>query len=164
MRFRGPIDRGTLRHPSHDASMRHSPSVPLAADSVAWNPSFDGTMICSVEDLPLWQPTMFGTRAHAAAYTSRRQIVESANAGLAEAGRDTTDHKHMKVFGRLPRAILYAFEIMAYNLRTIATLDRIRAAQERRGEIPPVDADGCGGDLATGEQGSGSTIGPDPPG
>ncbi|MCU1358099.1 MAG: hypothetical protein JWM89_3517 [Acidimicrobiales bacterium] len=123
MRFRGPFAAGRLRSRAYPRTMRGSETKPLVDLPSTWDRAFDGTATFQAAELPHWQPTIPYSRAWDRAYMARRQGVESANAGLKEAGADIGNHKHIKVFGTVKRALMLAFEIAAYNIRRIRTFE-----------------------------------------
>src|SRR5579872_3827585 len=78
------------------------------------------------EELPLTQRIPFGTTDWRISM-HRRQVVESANAGLKGAFADLS-RGFFRVFGRVKISVLLGFTIAAYNL------DRVRSFRARQPE------------------------------
>ena len=125
-RWRCPVCAGLLRTPSLPNTMRRSRRAPLVQLPEGCTSCCRGTLSAPPAELPLTQRIPFGTTAWRISM-HRRQVVESANAGLKGAFADLS-RGFFRVFGRVKISVLLGFTIAAYNL------DRVRSFRARQAE------------------------------
>ncbi len=125
-RWRCPLCAGLLRTRSLPNTMRRSRRAPLVQLPEGCTSCCRGTLSAPPAELPLTQRIPFGTTAWRISM-HRRQVVESANAGLKGAFADLS-RGFFRVFGRVKISVLLGFTIAAYNL------DRVRSFRARQVE------------------------------
>src|SRR5579872_4327086 len=130
-RWRCPFCAGLLRSRSLPRTMRRSRRAPLVELPEDRSSCCSGILSAPPAELPLAQRIPFGTTAWRTSMY-RRQVVESANAGL-KGGFADLSRGFFRVFGRVKVSMLLAFTVAAYNL------DRVRSfrAKQADGEHRP---------------------------
>ena len=116
-RWKHPVKNGTLRSRRLPASMRRSRKAPL----VELPEDVDlSTLSAGADELPLYQPCLYGTTAWTIA-EGRRQLAETANSFLHGAAGALTDigrgYTRMLDSGRLQ--LFLTFTLVGYNRRRI---------------------------------------------
>ena len=118
-RWKCPFCAGQLRSRSFPTKMRGSRSSPLVDVGEGLDHCCNGILSAPPVELPLAQKIPFGTTAWRVSMF-RRQVVESANAGLKGSFANLSA-SIFRVFGRTKISVLLGFTIAAYNL------DRVRS-------------------------------------
>ena len=117
-RWENPVNAGALRSRQVPRSMRNSTKAPL----IELEEGADlRTVTAGADDLPTWQPTLFGTSAWHEAM-GRRQQVESVNSFLHGAVGSLTDisrgYTKLRHSGRIK--LFLVATLVGYNRRVIA--------------------------------------------
>jgi hypothetical protein len=132
-RWQHPVNNGTVRSRQVPRSMRGSTKAPLVDMEEAADLR---TVTAGADDLPTWQPTLFGTSAWHKAM-GRRQQVESVNSLLHGAVGSLTDisrgYTKLRDSGRI--SLYFVATLVGYNRRTIA---RWRRDHGSNGDPAPV--------------------------
>lgn len=166
VRYRSPIDAGRLRDRNTPATMRQSRTKPLV-DSSPFG-IHQATFRATLDELPLYSPYMTGTTAHRVPYNSRRQIVESVNAGLKDGTfvdiengccrRFETHNTRLALAATLVGCNIRELRRTARDQRYVAAIESLRILDDRTDEPLLTLA------LDTHDHATDRTIGRDPPG
>jgi hypothetical protein len=132
-RWGHPVNTGTVRSRQVPRSMRGSTKAPLVAIKAGADLR---SVTAGADDLPTWQPTLFGTTAWHEAM-GRRQQVESINSLLHGAVGSLTDisrgYTKLRDSGRID--LYFVATVVGLNRKTIA---RWRRDHESREEPAPI--------------------------
>jgi hypothetical protein len=112
VRYASPFTTRRLRSTAIPASMRAPRSAPLI-DLPGQPADYTRSLTVAPHQLPLWQPTIYGTYAHNISY-ARRQAVEATN-GVLKERFIRLDRTHVRALGTAKRAFLLAFSLAGAN-------------------------------------------------
>lgn len=130
-RWNCPFCSKMLRSRNFPKTMRLPRNRPLVFLPEGVEHCCEGTFSAPAAELPLYQKIPIGTTAWRISM-NRRQVVESANAGV-QGGFFDVAHGFVRVFGIVKVSFFLSFSLAAYNLDRIRSF---RAAKAERGAAP----------------------------